>query len=202
MRDFIFDLVDLLEILFLEPFRYLDEIKEIPFARRKISNWIFSIISALSVSAGMSLLSPPYTIGTIGFLFFGFIANLIIMRFFPFFICVILDFYAQGKGRDAKVTFLLQFSRHTILVFAIFAPISLILISSGIYGRGIGILLLIAHFLLYGYMLGRGVKYIYDLKNRDAFRFAYLALFFTFIFPLLFNIYTASSILQSISGGF
>jgi hypothetical protein len=202
MRDLVYDIVDLLEILFLEPFRYVDEAKEIPFAQNKISNWIFSITAALSVSTGMSLLTPPYTVSTIGFLAFGFFANLIVMRYFPFIICIILDFYAQGKGRAAKVTTLLNFSRHTILLFALFGPIAMIMVSVGVYGRGYGMLLLFVNFLGYTLFLGRGVKYIYDLKDRDAFRFAYVALLLTAGFPLLFNLYTATTVLQSLAGGF
>lgn len=202
MRDWAYDVVDLLEILFLEPFRYVDEAKEIPFARRKLSNWMFSIISSLSIATGMSLLSPPYTIATISFLVFGFLVNLLVMRYFPFIICLILDFYAQGKGRSAKISLLLNFSRHTVLVFSIFAPIAMIMVTTGVYGRGYGVLLLFFHFLLYALFIGRGVKYIYDLKDRDAFRFAYVALFLTVGFPLIFNLYTATTILQSISGGF
>ncbi len=202
MRNLIYDIVDLLEILLLEPFRYMDEVKEIPFARKKISNWLFSILSALSVSTGMSLLTPPYTVSTIGFLIFGFFANLIIMRFFPFILCVVLDYYAQNKGRDAKISSLLLFSRHSILIFSIFAPMAMILVSSGVYGRGFGLILLTVLFFVYTLFVGRGVKYIYDLKDKDAFKFAYYAFFITAGFPILFNIYTATTVLQSISGGF
>lgn len=202
MRDLIYDIVDLLEILFLEPFRYVDEMNEIPFAKSQSSNWVFSVIAAFSISTGMSLLTPPYTIASVGFLIFGFLANLIVMRFFPFIICVILDYYAQTKGRAAKVSLLLSFLRHIVLVFSIFGPISMIMVTFGVYGRGFGILLLILHFLLFALFLGRGVKYIYDLKDTDAFRFSYFALFIATGFPILFNIYTATTVLQSIAGGF
>ncbi|MDZ4728313.1 MAG: hypothetical protein SH817_19320 [Leptospira sp.] len=201
MRNLIYDIVDLLEIIFLEPFRYLDEMKEIPFAIKPISNWLFSIIAAMSVSCGMSLLSPPYTVATVGFLLFGFFANLVVMRYFPFIICLIMDFYAQSKGRTNKVSLALNFSRHMVLCFSLFGPISLILVSFGVYGRGYGILLLIVNFMLYTFFVGRGIKYIYDLKDRDAFRFAYYGLFLTAGFPMIFNLYTATSILQSFAGG-
>lgn len=202
MRDWVYDVVDLLEILFLEPFRYLDEMKEIPFARRSISHWIFSILGSLSIATGMSLLTPPYTVASVGFLIFGFFANLIVIRFFPFILCVVLDFYAQGKGRAAKVTSLLSFARHSVLLFAMFAPVAMIMVSSGVYGRGYGLLLLFIMILLYAMFVGRGVKYIYDLKDKDAFRFTYYALMITAGFPILFNIYTATTILQSLAGSF
>ncbi len=97
MRDFFFDLVDVLELVFLDPLRYSEEVQEIPFAASPVSNWLFSILSALSLSVGMSILSAPYTISTISFLFFGFIANLFMFRFFPFFYALVADYYVQKK---------------------------------------------------------------------------------------------------------
>lgn len=100
MRDFFFDLVDVLELVFLDPLRYSEEIKEIPFAASPLSSWMFSILSALSLSVGMSILSAPYTISTLSFLFFGFIANLFLFRFFPFFMHWLLT--TMCKKRDGR----------------------------------------------------------------------------------------------------
>ncbi|GBF50948.1 hypothetical protein LPTSP4_24790 [Leptospira ryugenii] len=202
MRDLFYDVVDLLELLFFEPYRYGEELKEIPFARRKISNWLFSIFAALSISAGMSLLSPPYTISTISFLLFGFIANLIVLRFFPFIQMLILDYYAVSKGRSSRLSHSLQFARHLMVVYLLFAPTALILVSFGVYGLGYGLFLLLISLFVYLFLLARGTKYFYDLKDRDIYRFVFFSFLITVLFPLIFNMYTATTILQSVSGGF
>ncbi|BDA77454.1 hypothetical protein LPTSP3_g03840 [Leptospira kobayashii] len=202
IRDLFYDFVDLLEIVFLEPLRFPEEMKEIPLARGNSTHWAFAILSALSIATGMSLLSPPYTIGTIGFLIFGFFANLIAVRFFPFIFVIIFDYYAQGKGRNAKVSVFLSYARHSVLIFILFAPFCTVLQNLGFGGRGIGLLVLIFHLLVYSLLVGRGAKYIYDLKDKDAFKFGYTALGLSILFPLLFNLYTATTILQSLAGDF
>ncbi|TGN17332.1 hypothetical protein [Leptospira idonii] len=202
MRDLFYDFVDLLEILFLEPLRYAEEVNEIPFAVSKSSNWLFSILAALSISTGMSLLSPPYTISTISFLIFGFISNLIILRFFPFFFGIVLDYYVHSKARNIRIGTLISFARHAVVVFVLFGSVAMILQSLGIYGVGTGLFLLSFLFIVYAVLVGRGAKYIYDLKDKDAIRFSYTALGITLLFPFLLNLYTATTILQSFAGGF
>lgn len=201
MKDFFFDLVDLLELLFVDPLRYAAEVVEIPFAIRPLSNWLFSILAALSVSTGMGILSAPYTFSSISFLLFGFIANLIMFRFFPFFLAVVMDFYVQKKGRTQKTAFLLLFVRHSLVMFMLFAPISIVLQALGLSGVGSGLFLLITLIILYGFAIARGLKFMYDLKDRDSLQFTFTALLVTIVFPFLMNLYTASNVLQSLSGG-
>lgn len=201
MRDFFFDLVDVLELVFLDPLRYSEEIKEIPFAASPLSSWMFSVLSALSLSVGMSILSAPYTISTLSFLFFGFIANLFLFRFFPFFYALVADYYVQKKGRSQKLLFLLLFARHSVVLFLLFAPVSIVFHAVGLSGLGSGLLLLLTFILLYSLVVSRGLKSIYELRNRDSLKFSFYALGLTILFPFLMNLYTATSILQSISGG-
>lgn len=201
MRDFFFDLVDVLELVFLDPLRYSEEIQEIPFAASPASSWLFSILAALSLSVGMSILSAPYTISTISFLFFGFIANLFMFRFFPFFYSLVADYYVQKKGRSQKLLFLLMFARHSVVLFLLFAPVSIVFHAVGLSGLGSGFFLLLTFVLLYCLALSRGLKSIYELRNRDSLRFSFYALGLTILFPFLMNLYTATSIFQSISGG-
>lgn len=201
MKDFFFDLVDLLELIFVDPLRYAAEVVEIPFATRPISNWLFSIFAALSVSTGMGILSAPYTFSTVSFLFFGFVANLIMFRYFPFFLTLVMDYYVRKKGRSQKTNFLLLFVRHSVIVFLIFAPITIILRALGLSGVGSGFFLLTILTILYALIVARGLKFMYELKDKDSFRFTFTALLVTIIFPFLMNLYTASNILQSLSGG-
>ncbi|TGL44648.1 hypothetical protein [Leptospira perdikensis] len=202
MRDFFFDLVDVLELVFLDPLRYSEEIQEIPFAASPASSWLFSILAALSLSVGMSILSAPYTISTISFLVFGFIANLFMFRFFPFFYSLVADYYVQKKGRSQKLLFLLLFARHSVVLFLLFAPVSIVFHALGLSGLGSGFFLLLTFVLLYCLALSRGLKSIYELRSRDSLRFSFYALGLTILFPFLMNLYTATSIFQSISGGF
>ncbi|TGK80147.1 hypothetical protein EHQ31_16050 [Leptospira montravelensis] len=202
MRDFFFDLVDVLELVFLDPLRYSEEVQEIPFAASPVSSWMFSILSALSLSVGMSILSAPYTVSTLSFLFFGFIANLLLFRFFPFFYALVTDYYVQKKGRTPKLLFLILFARHSVVLFLLFAPVCIVFHSLGISGIGTGFFLLLSFILLYSLVLSRGLKSIYELRNRDSLKFSFYALGLTILFPFLMNLYTATSILQSISGGF
>lgn len=202
MRDFFFDLVDTLELVFLDPLRYSEEVKEIPFAISPISSWMFSVLSALSLSVGMSILSAPYTISTLSFLFFGFIANLILFRFFPFFYSLVADYYVQKKGRSQKLLFLVMFARHSIILFLVFAPVCIVFHAIGLSGVGSGFILLLTFIVLYGLIIARGLKSIYELRNRDSIRFSFYALGLTILFPFLMNLYTATSVLQSVSGGF
>lgn len=202
MRDFFFDLVDTLELVFLDPLRYSEEVKEIPFAISSISSWLFSILAALSLSVGMSILSAPYTLSTLSFLFFGFIANLILFRFFPFFYSLVADYYVQKKGRTQKLLFLVMFARHATVLFLLFAPICIVFHAIGFSGVGSGFLLLLTFIALYGFVIARGLKSIYELRSRDSIRFSFYALGLTILFPFLMNLYTATSVLQSVSGGF
>ncbi|MDF3819696.1 hypothetical protein P3G55_07285 [Leptospira sp. 96542] len=202
MRDLFFDLVDVLELVFLDPLRYAEEIKEIPFAIAPVSNWLFSILAALSLAVGMSILSSPYTIATLSFLVFGFFANLVMFRFFPFFFGILADYYVQRKGRMSKITYLLLYVRHSVVLFLLFTPIAILMQALGFSGRGSGFYLLLLFLLLFGLNCARGIKFIYELKSRDSILFAFYALGLSILFPFLFNLYTASSVLQSIAGGF
>ncbi|TGM23512.1 hypothetical protein EHQ82_05540 [Leptospira selangorensis] len=202
MRDFFFDLVDTLELVFLDPLRYSEEIKEIPFGVSGSSTWLFSTLSALSLSVGMSILSAPYTISTLSFLFFGFLANLILFRFFPFFYSLVADYYVQKKGRSQKLLFLVMFARHAIVLFLLFAPVCMVCHALGFSGVGSGFFLLLTFVILYGLLVARGLKSIYELRDSDSIRFSFYALGLTILFPFLMNLYTATSVLQSVSGGF
>lgn len=69
-------------------------------------------------------------------------------------------------------------------------------------GSGFRIFLLLTFIVLYGLIIARGLKSIYELRNRDSIRFSFYALGLTILFPFLMNLYTATSVLQSVSGGF
>ncbi len=94
------------------------------------------------------------------------------------------------------------FSRHSVVLFVLFAPVCIVFHAVGLSGLGAGFFLLLTFVILYSLALSRGLKSIYELRNRDSLKFSFYALGLTILFPFLMNLYTATSILQSISGGF
>lgn len=201
MREWMLDLADIFELVFLEPFRYVEEINEIPLSESKSLSRIILVLSSLSIAVGSSLLSPPYTFSTISILVAGFFLNMVFLRLFVFFFAIAFDFFAQRKGRTSHTGEFQKFLKYALASFVLFAPISILLSAFGSNGSFSSVTLLFFFLLFFCILASRGGSFFYDLKPRDSLQFSFLTVGLSALFPLVFNLYTLTSVFQSLAGG-
>lgn len=201
MREWFLDVADIFELVFLEPFRYGDEIGEIPLSEKSSLPRLVLALGSLSLAVGSSLLSPPYTIATFSVLVLAFLLNMLFLRLFVFFFAICFDFFAQKKGRTSHSKDFQRYLQYALAFFVLFAPVSILLSALGSYGTFSSVSLLFLFLLFFSIIVSRGGTFLYDLKARDSLQFTFMTMGLSAFFPFVFNLYSITSIFQAIAGG-
>lgn len=195
MREKIFQLADVLEAVFLDPIQFIDQ-----WDSSKI-NWrlykmLFSFFAALSISVGSHYISPPYSSGFYLPIIMGTIANYFALSILPLLSGSLIDSYAQTKERVGKSNMMSDYVSISIGILIMYAPFCIIAVSLGVQGFFASIVFLILAFVGLAILNSRAIKYIYDLKNKDAMKYSFQSLGILFVYPFIFNFYLTSYILN------
>jgi len=201
MREALLDLVDILDLVFFEPFRYPDEILEIPLAERKGFVWLCGFLGASSLSVGASLLHPPFVLGSLVLLPLAIFLHFFLLRAVSQYLSFGINALAESKGRPSQGKKCSLFSQISLCVFGLFTPFAFYFYGVGWTGGFWSLLLLVIFFLCYLGLVARGVMYIYEIKFQEALSFSFRSLLQTLIFPFLFLFYLLTSVLQGVVGG-
>jgi len=81
-------------------------------------------------------------------------------------------------------------------ILIMYAPFCIIAVSIGLQGFFASLVFLLLAFVVLAILNSRAIKYIYDLKSRDAMKYSFQSLGILFIYPLIFNFYLTSYILN------
>lgn len=195
MREKLFELADCLDLTLLNPLEYPGEWMDRNLNWSLNGKWI-AVFSALSLAVGSTYISPPYTKGFFIGVLIGSIANFFILLFLPVVLGAVLDYWAQKKERKGSAKMMVDFLSISISIFMLYAPLCILFQTLGLTGFGASLIVLVLNFAFFLLILSRGVKYIYDLKDQDSFRFALGAVAISFFYPLAFNFYMTSYFLH------
>ncbi|MCG9873332.1 MAG: hypothetical protein MH321_00935 [Leptospiraceae bacterium] len=195
MREKIFQFADLLDSVFLEPIQFIDKWEASTFDWR-FYKILFSFFSALSIAVGSYYISPPYTSGFYLPLILGTITNYFALSFLPMLGGSLIDSYAQTKERVGKANMMSDYFSISIGILIMYAPFCIIAVSIGLQGFFASLVFLLLAFVVLAILNSRAIKYIYDLKSRDAMKYSFQSLGILFIYPLIFNFYLTSYILN------
>ncbi|MCZ8239734.1 MAG: hypothetical protein O9346_00335 [Leptospiraceae bacterium] len=195
MRDKIFQLADLLDSVFLEPIQFIDKWEASKFDWR-FYKILFSFFSSLSIAVGSYYISPPYTSGFYLPLILGTITNYFALSFLPMLGGSLIDSYAQTKERVGKANMMSDYFSISLGILIMYAPFCIIAVSIGLQGFFASLVFLLLAFVVLAILNSRAIKYIYDLKSRDAMKYSFQSLGILFIYPLIFNFYLTSYILN------
>jgi hypothetical protein len=195
MRKRIFELADILDLAYLNPLQYINVWEESQIEWKSYSRF-FAIFAALSLSVGTIYISPPYTTGYWVSLLLSTLANAFILFLLPTLLGSLLDNFAQSKERSGKSRMMVDFIGISLSSLILYSPICIIFQAIGLQGFGGSVLAMLIVFLGFGILNSRGMKYIYDIKDRDSLRFSLISLGFAFFYPFIFNFYMTSYILN------
>lgn len=195
MRERIFELADILDLAYLNPLQYIN-IWESSSIGWKFYSRFFAILAAFSLSVGTYYISPPYTTGFWVPVFLSTVANFLILLFLPTVLGSLLDNFAQSKERVGKSRMMVDFIGVSLSILILYSPICIIFQTIGIQGFGGSVLAMMIVFIGFGILNSRGMKYIYDIKDKDSLRYSLLSLGIVFFYPILFNFYMTSYILN------
>ncbi|MCC5815748.1 MAG: hypothetical protein JJT78_13430 [Leptospira sp.] len=195
MRKYIFDFTDCLDMVFLNPLKFVSDWDSADL-NWKLFSKIAIIGSSLSLAVGSSYISPPYTKGFIVGIVLATIANFLILLILPLILGSVVDYWAQGRARKGNAPMMVSFVGISLAILMLYAPICILFQTLGINGLGGSFLALLLVFIGLALVVSRGVKYIYDIKDKDSIRFSVLALGVSLLYPFLFNFYMTSYILN------
>jgi hypothetical protein len=195
MRKYIFDFTDCLDLVFLNPLKFVSE-WDTTNLNWKLFSKIAIIGASISLAVGSSYISPPYTKGFMVGIILATIANLFILMILPLILGSVIDYWAQGRERKGNAPMMVDFVGISIATLMLYAPICILFQTLGINGLGGSFLALIMVFISLALVVSRGVKYIYDIKDKDSIRFSIFALGVSILYPFLFNFYMTSYILN------
>ncbi len=195
MRDKLFRLAEILESVFMDPIQFID-LWESGKVVWKGYRQFFSIVSAISISIGSSYISPPYSREFYIPIVLAIVANYLVISFLPILVSSLVDSFAQGKERIGKSKLMSDFVGISVSTLLLYTPICIIFASVGLVGFLASIILLILSFALMAIINARAIKYIYDLKDRDALVYSFKAMGILIVYPMIFNFYLTSYIIN------
>ncbi|MBE7411037.1 MAG: hypothetical protein L6Q54_11080 [Leptospiraceae bacterium] len=184
-----------IEYTLINQIKFIEEIDRL-FLKPQIVSGILKLIAAFSISTGAVFLNPPYTKGFLGAIVFGVFADFLLLLILPFILGSLIDYFVQNKDRPGRVRLMVLFSDFSVLIYFLFFPISVIFAEFELLGVGAYILLLIILTILYLVNLSRGVKYIYELKERDSMRIVFFSFAIVSVIPFVFGIFFSSFVLS------
>ena len=126
----------------------------------------------------------------------GTIANYLALSILPLLSGSLIDSYAQTKERVGKSNMMSDYVSISIGILIMYAPFCIIAVSLGVQGFFASIVFLILAFVGLAILNSRAIKYIYDLKNKDAMKYSFQSLGILFVYPFIFNFYLTSYILN------
>lgn len=191
------EFVECLDLIFLNPVHFASYYQEVG----ESFNWkyytrIIAFFSALSLGVGSRLISPPYDSFSFISILFATIVNFVIFLFFPQFAGAIIDAMVQEKDRKGNAPMTQVLVSIALGIYVLYSPLAMIVLGLGLSGILAGYFILILLFIGLGLFVGRGIKYIHDFKNQDAFRLTFYALILSFVYPMVFNLYIAFAVLN------
>jgi len=195
MREKIELLVENLDLVFLNPIHFPGNWDREGWGQLPLGK-VLAFLSALSIAVGSVLVSPPYTQGSMLGILLSTIANFFILLTLPYVLGSFLDYLAQSRDRKGSAQLMVDFVTVAVSIHLLFVPLAFVFLLLGLTGFGAGFAILFLLFVGLGLVLTRGVKYIYDLKDRDALRYSFLSLGLSFFYPFLFNFYMTTGILN------
>jgi hypothetical protein len=188
MRESIFRFIGILELVYLDPIRYLNSYQEFGESW-KSSGRIVLGFAALSVAVGSYYIAPPYLNSYFVVILFGFFGNFLIFLVYPMLLGALIDTQAQAKARGGRSGAMIRFIEISFSFFLLYSPICIIFTAFGFQGLGGGLAAMFLVYIGFLYFASRGIKYIYDIKDSESIKIILVAAGIAAIFPFLFNMY-------------
>lgn len=195
MRQKLFELADVLDYALLNPLQFTNAWEDTNIAWGSYGK-LFSVLAGFSLAIGTYYISPPYLQNYIVPILMGAIANALILLVLPLVVGSLMDHFAQERERNGRSKMMVEFAGITQVAFLLYAPLCILFQAIGLQGFFGSLVAMLLVFGGFAFLNSRGIKYIYDLKDQDAIRYAFTALGVSFFYPFLFNFYLTNYIMN------
>jgi len=166
--------------------------------KSRSSEFIVSILAAISISIGSIYINPPYNSLSEVLIFPLFIFHLFFMTIFPTLLAYLIDYKMREVNESGEILKMKSYTRYSIGIMSFFLPFSFIFTILGLKGALSFFIILILLFTLFLIITSIGSSAIYKVKVSQSFSCianSCITIFFLPIFLFFFYLITLLGII-------
>ncbi|MCB1160636.1 MAG: hypothetical protein H7A25_15680 [Leptospiraceae bacterium] len=191
-----FGSLDILVAIFSNPHNFTMNRYNIDVNEIRPKGTLVSLLAALNLAVSGIYLNPPYAPSSYELLFVAMLSNFLFLEIFSFLMGVLIDYKTRREDSISLVQYNIILTKYGLSVFALSAPLSVILLSMNITGPLNYVMVVLALILLYLWFLSRAIASLYDTDERRALKVAFSTFSYFVFIPLSFYLYLFTTIIE------